>query len=203
MASMPTYQVSKGPFGYLDKLFADPESDAFARALEALTGADAAATLEKAAEARHAADPDDLSEADVQHFGNEWLEAWWEKHAPAETLRSGLREAIKHAASVHKPMEFLWICMGDDIFQVYFSESQAQVTVMILTPQPTERRKVSLVEPEKIWVVKLHDDYDDEYPALGQRDDLISPPKALATVTAMRAGTGPAPQIVMQQVHHS
>ena len=179
-----------------------PGSDAFQLALQTLAGDDAGDTLRQAAEARAANDPDRLSNDDVEHFEADWLHTWWQQHAPADTLRAGLREAIKHADAVQKPMEFLWICVADDTFQVYFSESPAQVTVMILTPPPTEHTDEYLTEPEPIWVVKLCDDYDDAYPILGG-PDLISPPETVGEVGPGLARRRPNPRIIKQQVHHS
>jgi hypothetical protein len=202
MASMPTYHVAKGPFRYLDELFDDPGSEEFARALAALSGDDAGDTLRQAASTRSGADTDQLSDDDVEHFGADWLYAWWQEHAPADTLRAGLREAILHADRVKKPMEFLWVCVADDTFQVYFSESVAQVTVIILTPPPTEHTHEHLSKAEPIWVVKLCDDHDDAYPKLGKRG-LIRPPETVASVAHGPAWRRPNPRIIKQQLYHS
>ncbi|HLM21144.1 MAG TPA: hypothetical protein VK390_06420 [Propionibacteriaceae bacterium] len=203
MGSMPTYHVSKGPFRFLDQLFANPSSGAFDAALTALGGPDAKATLHAAAQARQAAQPMDLAGGDVGHFDAHWLGGWWKELAPADTLRAGIREAITHAKNIAKPMEFFWICTQDREFQVYYCEGFHQVTVLILTPPPDPPGHSTdvLKTPELIWVVKLRDNSDLAYPALGT-PGLIKAPVQVAEVTS-----GPPPPngqpIVKQQAHHT
>jgi hypothetical protein len=215
MAYMPTYHVSKGPFRYLDDVFKEPGSPAFGDALKALgedEDGEASERLREAAEARSGKHPEQLSADDVGHLEADWLHAWWQQHAPADTLRDGLREAIQHAANVNKPMEFLWVCIADDTFQVYFSESYAQVTVIILTPPPIDHTYDLLSTPENIWVVKLEDELDAKYPDEGH-PGVINPPQKVGEVTTEEARLSPdprpvkrpsaEPRIIKQRVYHS
>ena len=203
MGSMPTYHVSKGPFRFLDQLLGTPGAPVFATAVNTLSGSDSAATLRTAAQARQAQQPTDLTAGDVGHFDDHWLGGWWKELAPADTLRAGIREAIAHAQSVVKPMEFFWICTQDREFQVYFCEGPHQVTVLVLTPPPDApgHSTETLTKREPIWVVKLRENSDVAYPGLGT-PGLINPPAQVAQVTS-----GPPPPlgspIIKQQVHHT
>ena len=216
MGSMPTYHVSKGSeFKYLERMFSCPEfMDHYKLALDALEDADSAATLENAANKRHEKSPEDVSTNDVNHFAKHWLTEWWAHHAVADTLRAGFVEAMRHARSVEKPMEVMWVCAKDDDFHVYYSESPNQVTVLVFTPFPDsghvtqaettkEFPDVLLVEPEDIWVVKQEDEYDGgAYLALGGPDSVVSPHEEVAAVTSASATAGTG-TIIKQRLYHT
>jgi hypothetical protein len=223
VGNMPTYHVTKGSeFGYLSKLFGPPAANfmpAYDAALAQLDAAgDAASTVQAAANKRrtHPSDPA-LSTNNVSHFEKHWLapapDGWWtHKHPVADVLRAGMREAIKHARARSLPMEVLWVCAKDDDFQVYYSESPTQVTVIIFTPPAREHVIVPspgftpqwLDEPENIWVVKLNEPLYDgaAYQALGGPASVVSPAQPVATVTSGPAGSTGDP-IIQQRLYHT
>jgi hypothetical protein len=206
VGSMPTYHVSKGPFRMLDFMFDEPGSPTFEAALDRLANPDSTNTLLEAARQRNRLQPGDLSDTDVKHFDEHWLDGWWGELAPADTLRAGMREAIAHAITANKPMEFFWICVLDDEFQIYYCEGPRQVTVLVLTPPPPDHTSgpVDLLStPEPIWVVTRRHDYDDAYPNLGDQG-LIDPPVHVADLSVdLAPQDGAGDDIVKQQVHHT
>jgi hypothetical protein len=192
MPSMPTYHVSKGSqFGFLDQLF-DVSSfpSAYPAALGQLQGSVAAAA------AAHVS-PGRLSQSDVDHFTNHWLGNWWPRLAVPDTLRAGFIEAIQHAQSVRKPMEVLWICALDQAFHVYYCEGPRQVTVVLFTPPPARHTTDPLDKAERIWVVKLGNQFDTQYPTKGPN---IPAPDTVATVTS---GPMQGRPIIKQQLFHA
>jgi hypothetical protein len=197
MPSMPTYHVSKGSqFGLLDGLFGGSDFLAqFAAALPRLQGNDPGTVLNAAA-AAHAV-PNQLSNDDLNHFTQHWLGNWWPQLAVPDTLRAGFREAITYAQSVQKPIEALWICALDQTFQVYYCEGPRQVTVIVFTPPPARHTTLPLANAEDIWVVKLRDPFDGQYPSKGPN---IPAPAMVATV---QSGPMQGKDIIKQQMHHA
>lgn len=192
MPSMPTYHVSKGTqFGYLETQFggADFENQ-YTAALNRLQGAVATAA------AGHV--PTQLSQSDLEHFTSHWLGDWWPTLAVPDTLRAGFIQAITHAKSVHLPMEVLWICAKDQAFHVYYCEGPHQVTVLLFTPPPAQHTTLPLNKAEKIWVVKLRDEFDDQYPAKDPAGG-IPPAEKVADV----AGPPPGRTIIKQRLFHA
>jgi hypothetical protein len=194
MPSMPTYHVSKGTqFGYLEEQFDEANFPAeYPAALSRLQDSVAAAA------ATHVA-PGQLSQRDVSHFTDHWLGNWWPQLAVPDTLRAGFIQAITHAQTVQKPMEVLWVCALDQAFHVYYCEGPRQVTVILFTPPPARHTTDPLDKAEKIWVVKLGDQADTQYPNLGPS---IAPPVTVAQVTTGPPGMLGQP-IVKQQLFHA
>jgi len=194
MPSMPTYHVSKGTqFGYLESQFDDANFPTeYPAALGRLQDSVAAAA------ATHIP-PGQLSQSDVNHFADDWLGNWWPQLAVPDTLRAGFIEAITHAQSVQKPMEVLWICALDQAFHVYYCEGPRQVTVIVFTPPPARHTTDQLDKAEKIWVVKLGDQFDTQYPSKGPN---IPAPVTVAQVTTGSPGMVGRP-IIKQQLFHA
>lgn len=197
MPSMPTYHVNKGAqFGVLDDQFGGSgflaEYDA---ALSRLQGPDPEPLLDAGA-AAHVA-PNKLSSTDFDHFTQHWLGNWWPQLAVSDTLRAGFVQAITHARTVQKPMEVLWVCARDRAFHVYFCEGPRQVTVIVFTPPPATHTTQPLDRIENIWVVKLREQDDDQYPSKGTN---IPAPAAVATV---HSGPMQGQDIIKQQLHYA
>ena len=181
MPSMPTYHVNKGSqFGFLDATLGGANFDAeYGVALGSLQGADPAAVLNAAASAHIA--PNRLTQNDFNHFVQDWLGGggWWPQNAVPATLRAGFTKAIEHAKARQLPMEVLWICAQDPDFHVYYCEGPRQVTVLIFTPRPRGHTDLPLNHSESIWVVKLREPSDNQYPGLGTG---IPAPQVVATI---------------------
>jgi hypothetical protein len=206
MASMPTYHVSKGPFHVLDEEFGPPNfMGAYNRVLHgtdggpALGSGAAATTLQQRTGLQVGANH--LTNAQATHFANDWLATWWQGLAVADTLRLGMIEAINCAQAANSgnglPMEFFWICVQDHIFQIYYSEGERQVTVLLLTPPPPPAFNAGpLKTPENVWVVKESDPFDAAYPTVnGTPAGLVPAPQTLGPTTSPSPGT-----IIKQQI---
>jgi hypothetical protein len=199
MPSMPTYHINKGSqFGFLDTTLGGTsyltECDA---ALRRLGGADPTAVLNAAASAR--VTPGQLTPDDFNHFVQDWLgtPGWWPANAVPDTLRAGFVQAITHAKAAGKPIEVLWVCTHDPDFHVYYCEGPRQVTVLIFSPPPHEHTNLPLNHPESIWVVKLRDHFDNDYPSLGTG---IPAPLVVATV---QNGPAAGQDIIQQQLFYA
>jgi hypothetical protein len=197
MPSMPTYHVSKGSqFGLLDGVLGGSDFlTQYTAALGRLQGTNPIPVLDAAAAARVA--PNQLSSDDFNHFTQHWLGDWWGQRAVPDTLRAGFTQAITHAQTVQKPIEALWVCALDQAFHVYYCEGPRQVTVIIFTPPPPRHTTLPLAHPEDIWVVKLRDQFDDQYPSKGPG---IQPPAPVATV---QSGPAQGQDIIKQRLHHA
>jgi hypothetical protein len=196
---MPTYHVNKGSqFGFLDATLGGTNfSTAYDAALTRLQGADPAAVLNAAANARIA--PNRLTQDDFNHFVQDWLggNSWWPQNAVPDTLRAGFTQAITHAKAAQKPMEVLWVCAVDPDFHVYYCEGPRQVTVLVFTPHPRRHTSLPLNHSESIWVVKLRDPFDNQYPNLGNG---IPAPQVVATV---QSGPTAGQDIIQQQLFYA
>jgi hypothetical protein len=167
----------------------------------ALGHGDAAMTLQQRT-VRHVGGP--LTNGQASHFVNDWLGTWWPNHAVPDTLRLGMLEAIKCAQAAKNgiglPMEFFWVCLQDNVFQIYYSEGAQQVTVLILTPPPPPGYDAGpLAGKESLWVVKRWDVFDDNYPTVnGTPAGRVAAPQNLGFTTSPPPGT-----IIKQQIWHS
>lgn len=176
---MPVYNVSKGPFAYLDAQLTN--NQAYVDAINKLGQG-----LEAAAAGKFGA-----GSPKVTHFKDDWLSAMsgayrWGHLGPEDTLRIGLEQAIGKALSVGKPMEFFWVCANENAFHVYYCDGPRQITVIIFTPPPLDRpdggpdnpgkpdrsklaSRNQLEVHEPIWVVKREDPnpngFDATYPS--------------------------------------
>lgn len=202
MPSMPTYHVNKGSqFGFLDATLGGANFlDEYNAALLRLQGADPAAVLNAAANARIAAGR--LTQNDFNHFVQDWLGGggWWPQNAVPDTLRAGFTEAIKRAQAAlpqPKPMEVIWVCAADPDFHVYYCEGPRQVTVIVFTPRPRGHTDLPLDHSENIWVVKLREQSDDQYPSLGTG---IPAPHVVASV---QSGPMTGRDIIQQQLFYA
>lgn len=205
MASMPTYHVSKGPFRILDNKFGKGN---FAHEItDVLQGADggpklksgpAGATLQARTALQVAKGR--VSNAQAAHFAGDWLATWWPNLAVADTLRLGMLEALKCADDTGLPMEFFWVCLDENLFQVYFSKGEHQVTVLILTPPPPKNYNAGpLTAPEDLWVVKEADQADNAYPTVnGTAFGIVPLPVDLGPTTGPPPGT-----MIKQQIWHA
>ena len=170
MPSMPGYFLGKGyQFKMLDEQFGGDEASLTAAYDAALSRIDQ--PLSQLAE-NHATSGsgviDELKQGDVSHFDRHWLGDWWPGKRVEEVLRAGYREAIQRAKDARKPIESLWVCADEDRFQVYICEGPRQITVIVFTPPPKERAHEpvdTLTEDEPIWVVKVHDQDDEDVKA--------------------------------------
>jgi hypothetical protein len=212
LGSMPTYHVSKGPFGILDAQFGSAGNfmTAYNKVLNppggaadpALGSGNAAMTLQQRATKKVAAN--ELTSGQAAHFVNHWLGTWWPNLSVADTLRLGIQQAIQYAKAANGgqglPMEFFWVCVREPLFQVYYSKGQQQVTVLVLTPSPPPNYQADpFTNPEELWVVKRWDVFDDQYPAVnGTPAGLVSDPVTLGFTTSPPPGT-----IIKQQIWHT
>jgi hypothetical protein len=196
---MPTYHINKGSqFGYLDAtLGSNNFQGAYSAALTKLQGANPAAVLNTAANARVA--PNQLTQNDFNHFVGDWLGGnnWWPQTAVPDTLRAGFVQAITRAQNANKPIEVLWVCAVDRDFHVYYCDGPRQVTVLVFTPHPGQHTNLPLNRPENIWVVKLRDPFDARYPSLGTG---IPAPQVVATV---QSGPQQGQDIIQQQLFYA
>jgi hypothetical protein len=204
MASMPIYHVSKGPFRLLDDKFGKGDHKATMDGV--MDGTDggpglrsgvANATLQ--ARTHKHVNEDKVTHAARTHFEDHWLSSWWPHLAVEDTLRLGMAEAIDCARAANLPMEFLWVCLADDIFEIYYSQGDRQVTVLILTPPPPPDFDTGpLKDKETLWVVKEQDADDTRYLTInGTPAGRVPAPVALTT-----GGNG-TKQIIRQQVWHA
>ena len=197
MGSMPGYNVSKGPFAFLDGMFDGRNPQAYKDAKTMLAG-----SLKAAADARFSP-----TNARVKHFDDHWLNNGnhWKHLQPEETLKAGLTGAITKAQGIDpdhpKPIEFFWVCSRDNEFHVYYCEGAHQVTVIIFTPPPLDNAgnpsgdTVSLsklTEPEPIWVVKARDTWETAAPGSGYPGPITT----LATVPPPNPAT-----IIQRQIY--
>jgi hypothetical protein len=193
MGSMPGYNVSKGPFAFLDDMFDGTNPQAYKNAKVMLAG-----SLKTAAEARFSP-----NNARVKHFDDHWLSDGnhWKHLRPEETLKAGLSNAITKAQGISpdhpKPMEFFWVCARDNEFHVYYCDGPRQVTVIILTPPPLDNgghpsgdtvKLNKLTNPEPLWVVKAQDNWETTPPGNGY-------PGPMTTL----ANVGPPPTAIIQR----
>jgi hypothetical protein len=191
MGSMPGYNVSKGPFAFLDAMFDGTNPQAYKDAKTMLAG-----SLKAAADARFTP-----GNTRVKHFDDHWLSNGnhWKHLQPEETLKAGLTSAIVKAQGIDpdhpKPMEFFWVCANENEFNVYFCDGPRQVTVIILTPPPLDTgghasgatvSLTRLTEPEPIWVVKARDTWETATPGNGYPGPITTlktvPPPNPATI---------------------
>jgi hypothetical protein len=165
---MPYYYVGKGSqFTVIDAEYAGDYMAAYKAALAVLEGPDEMSFGDMAR--RHTSDSNDprsgLTSDDVTHFETDWLgRSWatWAEHPVEPLLRHGFIKAIKCAQKEGLPLEALWCCTDEDVFQIYICQGPRQVTVIVYTPRPVEHvADAKLTEPEKIWVVKVRDESDE------------------------------------------
>ncbi len=83
-------------------------------------------------------------------------------------LRAGIVKALDTAMPNEDhgllPIEALWVCASEDVFQVYVNRGPHQVTVIVYTPPPVEYAADPRTLDEQIWVVKARDDFDGDVP---------------------------------------
>jgi hypothetical protein len=172
MPPMPVYYVGKGrQFRVLD-MFDGTQQEIYDETLARLDDT----SLSELAERRAA--EGGLTDQDVQHFENDWLRKWWPQKHVEVILRAGIRKAIQTAlpnsARGLLPIEALWVCSNEGVFQVYVNEGPHQVTVILYTPPPVEYAERAQELEEHIWVVKTRDDFDETIPGPITR---LSPPE--------------------------
>ena len=159
MPPMPVYYVGKGTqFGVLD-MFDGTDRAVYDAALERLNRPLGELAAERAAKGG-------LSNTDVRHFDKDWLgEEWWPNKHVELILRAGIRKALEVATQNERekllPVEALWVCADENVFQVYVNEGPHQVTMIVYTPPPKHYPEREHELQERIWVVKTRDDFDD------------------------------------------
>lgn len=158
MPPMPVYYVGKGrQFGVLD-MFDGTDRAVYDAALERLNRPLTELAADRAAKGG-------LSETDVRHFDKDWLgNDWWPNKHVELILRAGIRKALEVATAYDDkllPVEALWVCADEDVFQVYVNEGPHQVTIIVYTPPPKRYAAREQELQELIWVVKTRDDFDD------------------------------------------
>jgi len=168
MPPMPVYYVGKGSqFGVFDKLFDGTDRGIYDVTIENLDNY-SLMELTQQRRAQGFKGVDVLSDVDVEHFEKDWLGAWWQYKHVELVLKAGIKQALQTAlpenneANTLLPIEALWVCAADDVFQVYVNEGPHQITMIVYTPPPGNyygRREGVL--RERIAVVKVRDDFDD------------------------------------------
>lgn len=169
MPPMPVYYVGKGTqFRVLD-MFDGTDEAVYDAALERLNSTMSLTTLaanRAAAPTQHSS----LTDTDINHFQKDWLERWWPNMNVELVLRGGIRKALEVAKPNDEratllPVEALWVCASEGVFQVYVNEGPHQITVIIFTPPPKYEVKPEgrHVFEERIWVVKTRDEWDGTY----------------------------------------
>jgi hypothetical protein len=161
MPPMPVYYVGKGTqFRVLD-MFDGTDRALYDITLERLKSTKPLAEL---AQDRKDAGGSGLLQSDVEHFRIDWLQKWWPALHVDRVLRAGIRKAIETALPNERhellPIEALWVCSKDGVFQVYVNEGPHQVTVIVYTPPP-EMSALPHDAKELIWVVKTTDEFDE------------------------------------------
>lgn len=123
----------------------------------------------------------------LDHTSKEWFgqeneaAAWWPKNAQKQDIiRQGYIKAteLAVAAEPSKPVVTYWV-NGLDNFEVMVAESDAQVTVFLMTPAPPEMAKHNTLPhvDEKLWMISSN-----ERLAAIQEDYVADErPKAVAT----------------------
>jgi hypothetical protein len=168
MPSMPIYFVGKGSqFGVLDTKYTGEDPGVYEAAISALESVDEGSMADLARESYG----DGLSEGDLQHFHDDWLRDWWQHKHVGELIRQGFLAALRLATEDDPdrplPLEAVWVCANEGVFQVYVNKGPRQVTVLVFTPPPpSEHDHVpdgTLTEDENIWVVKTLDDHDSRF----------------------------------------
>jgi hypothetical protein len=159
MPPMPVYYVGKGTqFGVPD-MFDGTDRKVYDDALTRLRGPTPLQNL-----AQNRANAGGLTQQDVDHFKDHWLDKWWKGKHVTEVLRAGIIKALEVALPTSErrllPVEALWVCANEDVFHIYVNEGPHQVTVIVYTPTPEEYPPQPAVNDEGIWVVKTRDDND-------------------------------------------
>ncbi len=97
---------------------------------------------------------DDMREHLDKHWYSDGPDGYW-PHRPekAEVVRHGYIKAVELAQAHKLPICVLWICAGHH-FQCAVTKSDAQITLLILTPHtPNAVPNLASTEPEDIWVI--------------------------------------------------
>ena len=199
MPSMPVYFVGKGSqFGVLDTKYTGEDLQAYEDAIAALEGADEA-SMAALANQRYGGKEGALSSEDVNHFDKDWLGAWWQHQHVGELIRLGFLSALKFAVAEAQggkallPIEALWVCANEGVFQVYINKGPRQLTVLVFTPPPpsdgAHAPDDALTENEDIWVVKTIDDHDSRIAA--DEIEVLTPERSFPIVIQRRLKYAP------------
>jgi hypothetical protein len=179
---MPVYYVGKGSqFGVFDKLFDGTDREIYDATIENL---DNYSLMELTHVRRTQGFKGDqvLTDIDVEHFEKDWLGKWWPYKHVELVLKAGIKKAIQTALPENNqkdellPIEALWVCATEDVFQVYVNEGPHQITMIVYTPPPGNYYARAGVLHERISVVKVRDDFDgllhgSELTRLNQQDE--------------------------------
>jgi len=182
MPPMPVYYVGKGSqFGVFDKLFDGTDREIYDATIENL---DNYSLMELTHVRRTQGFKGDqvLTDIDVEHFEKDWLGKWWPYKHVELVLKAGIKKAIQTALPENNqkdellPIEALWVCATEDVFQVYVNEGPHQITMIVYTPPPGNYYARAGVLHERISVVKVRDDFDgllhgSELTRLNQQDE--------------------------------
>jgi hypothetical protein len=164
---MPVYFVGKGSqFGVFDKLFDGTDRDIYDVTVENL---DNYSLMELTYRRRTEGFKGEqlLTDIDVSHFEADWLGSWWPYKHVELVLKAGIKKAVQTALPENNqkgellPIEALWVCAKEDVFQVYVNEGPHQITMIVYTPPPGNYYARAGVLHERISVVKVRDDFDD------------------------------------------
>ena len=80
-------------------------------------------------------------------------------------LRAGYSQAVRRARALQVPIVSSWLRVAGAPFHVYVSESNQQVSVLVVTPQPLtslDRVRVK-TEPTGIFAIKVRDEEEEGY----------------------------------------
>ncbi len=115
--------------------------------------------------------------ADHSHIDKHWLDpvSGWFRGGPSkqqrtDILRRGYIRAGKEALRKNLPVKTLWLCPGSEVWRTVVSSSNAQITLMIITPHSDEARQDEyefdhdpdsdrLNVREEIWEIGLRDSH--------------------------------------------
>lgn len=149
---MPADPVAKGNMlRMMDSLSRKPS--VMAAAMEALEKEPAVSITELGARFGYVEGDDQQ-----RHVDEHWLDAeagWFPGHAEVDSvLREGFIKAAEIALAHDLPVDSYWVAGGDQV-QVVITQSDEQVTMLLLTPPPEKPRyEGPLPVEERIWVAR-------------------------------------------------
>ncbi len=109
--------------------------------------------------------PTELTQADLDHFIDDWLGGGYFPGVPVEALlRAGYSQAVRRARERQVPIVSLWMKTPNAPFHVFVNETAQQVTVILVTPVPALDSPPSALrtQPSSMFAVKVREEDDDE-----------------------------------------
>jgi hypothetical protein len=136
--SMPPMYLNKEWFWRIDEIFATADGGVYQAALDRLQEHGSIVEVARSAMPPEgeadALDPA-ITEADLEHFADDWAGGgWWKDEPIDEIMRAGMIVAISTAMELGLPLETMWL-HGGPRFQVYVVEGRHQVTAVVYSPR--------------------------------------------------------------------